>query len=110
MNVNVECIKEFVVLLLIGSIMENEFFKQGFLKGQKGFIWFGFNDCLIESMYMLVEGLQICFMDWVNGQFIGKNENCIGFNKDVKYGMMVDYLCIIFSMYVCKKFLDGKWK
>lgn len=108
MNVLGECLKESVIFFLIELLLENDFFKQGFLKGQKDFIWLGFNDCLVESMYMLVEGLQICFMDWVNGQFIGKNENCVGFNNKVKYGIMVDFLCIIVSMYVCKKFLEGK--
>lgn len=108
MNANAECIKESAFLPPIGSTTENEFFKQGLLKGEKGFSWLGFNDRLSESMYMSVEGSQIRFMDWVNGQPTGKNENCIGFNKDAKYGTMADYPCTTASTYVCKKPLEGK--
>ena len=74
MNAHAECLKESAVLPPIGGTPENEFFKQGLLKGQTGFTWLGFNDRLTESMYMSVDGSQIHFMDWVNGQPTGKNE------------------------------------
>ena len=109
MNANAECIKESAVLSPIGSAEENEFFKKGLLKGQTGFTWLSFNDRLSESMYMSHEGSQIRFMDWVNGQPTGKNENCVGFNNDAKYGTMADYPCTTASTYVCKKPLEGKW-
>lgn len=107
-NANAECLKEGAVLPAIGSRGENEFFKQGLLKDQKGFTWLGFNDRLAESMYMAVDGSQIRFMDWVNGQPTGKNQNCVGFNNEAQYGTMADYTCTTPSTYVCKKPLEGK--
>lgn len=109
-NANAQCVKEFAVLPAIGSRGENEFFKQGLLKDQKGFTWLGFNDRLAESMYMAVDGSQIRFMDWVNGQPTGKNQNCVGFDNTAKYGTMADYACTKASTYVCKKPLEGKIK
>lgn len=108
MNANAECLKEMAVLPPIGSSLENDFFKQGLLKGQTGFSWLGFNDRLSESMYMSVEGSQIRFMDWVNGQPTGKDENCVGFDNKARYGTMADYKCTIPSTYLCKKPLEGK--
>lgn len=110
MNANAECLKESAVLPPISRTAENEFFKQGLLKGQTGFTWLGFNDRLTESMYMSVDGSQIRFMDWVNGQPTGKNENCVGFNNKALYGTMADYACTTASTYVCKKPLEGKWE
>ena len=107
-NAHAACLKEFAVLPAIASRGENDFFKQGLLKGKKGFSWLGFNDRLAESMYMAVDGSQIRFMDWENGQPTGKNENCVGFNKEAKYGTMADYPCTKPSNYVCKKPLEGK--
>ena len=109
-NANAQCVKEFAVLPAIGSRGENDFFKQGLLKDQKGFTWLGFNDRLSESMYMAVDGSQIRFMDWVNGQPTGKNQNCVGFDNTAKYGTMADYACTSASTYVCKKPLEGKIK
>lgn len=108
MNAHAECLKLNAVLPPIESTPENEFFKQGLLKGQTGFTWLGFNDRLAESMYMSVDGSQIHFMDWVNGQPTGKNENCVGFNNKAQYGTMADYPCTTPSTYVCKKPLEGK--
>lgn len=108
MNALGECLKESATLPPIESSLENDFFKQGLLKGQKDFTWLGFNDRLAESMYMSVEGSQIRFMDWVNGQPTGKNENCVGFNNKAKYGTMADFPCTTASTYVCKKPLEGK--
>ena len=108
MNANIQCIKELAVLPAIMGRGENDFFKQGLLKDQKGFTWLGFNDRLAESMYMSVDGSQIRFMDWASGFPKGKKHNCVGFHNAAKYGTMADFPCTTSSTYVCKKPLEGK--
>ena len=109
MNANAECLKELAVLPTIISGQENNFFKKRLLKGEAGFTWLGYNDRLTESMYMSVDGSQIKYMDWVNGQPTGKNQNCVGFNNKANYGTMADYPCTTPSTYVCKKPLEGRY-